>query len=173
MKHQSIPVLIMILFQVSCTNQKDVLIKIVEGDYDEVGVKSGYVNQRGDTIIPPGKYDYCYTDTFQHYAIVMKHGGPCIAIDRNEKELYEVYWFDNGPDYIQEGLFRIRKNGKIGFANEKGQISIEPQYECATPFKNGKAKVSYHCRLIPNGEHTRMESNDWFYIDRHGKKVSE
>ncbi len=153
-------------------NINDFLFKIIKGEYDEVGVESGYVNLIGDTVIPIGKYQYCYTDTLKNYAIVLKKGGGCIAIDKNENVLFEVFWYDNGPDYLAEGLFRIKKNGKIGYANKMGKIIIEPQFDCAFPFKNGKAKVSNKCNTIPDGEHLRWESDNWYFIDKNGLKTN-
>jgi len=149
----------------------DYLIKVFQGEYDEVGVKSGYMNLKGDTVIPLGKYFYCFTDTFCRMAIVQKQDGKLLGIDRNEKELFQVFWCDNGPDPFSDGLFRIVDKGKIGYANMVGQILIEPQYDCAFPFKDGKAKVTYHGIRKPDGEYTRCESEEWFYIDKSGKKV--
>lgn len=147
------------------------LIKVYNGEYDEIGVECGYVNTDGDTVIPIGKYFYCYTDTLKDFAIVMDKNEKCIAIDKNENVLYEVYWYDNGPDYLSDGLFRIIKNGEIGYADKTGEIIINPQYECAAPFKNGVAKVALKCTLQKDGEHTRMESDEWFYINKKGKKI--
>ena len=55
------------------------------------------------------------------------HQGKVVAIDRNERILFEAYLFDNGPDYTSEGLFRIIHDGKIGFANENGEVVIAPR----------------------------------------------
>lgn len=155
----------------SQTEQDNYLLKIINADFDEIGVESGYVNLNGDTIIPLGKYFYCYSDTLKEFAIVLTKEKKCIAIDREENILFEVFWYDNGPDYFSEELFRIIKNGKIGFANRKGQIIIEPEYECATPFENGKSKVTFNCTLKKVGEHWEMESNEWFFIDKAGKTL--
>lgn len=149
----------------------DYLVKVFLGEFDEVGVESGYVNLKGDTVIPLGKYHYCYTDTLRNYAIVLKKSGGCVAINKNEQELFEVFWFDNGPDSVVEGLFRIKNNGKIGYANKAGEIVIKPQFDCALPFKEGRAKVSTDCRIIPEGEYSRWESSNWFYIDNRGNKI--
>ncbi|MFC2087183.1 WG repeat-containing protein [Bacteroidota bacterium] len=149
------------------------LIKIIEGEYDEPGVKCGYMNLKGDTIIPLGKYLYCYTDTLKNFAVVLDHDYRCLAIDRKGKELYEVYWYDNGPDYVSDGLFRIVKNGKIGYANEHGNIVIKPVFECANPFEHGIARVTYKCERTVEGEHVRMKSTGWFYINTNGQKVSD
>ncbi len=131
----------------------------------------GYINSKKDTIIPAGKYVFCYTDTFRNFAIVMDTTYRCIGIDRDENKLYEIKWYDNGPDPLREGLFRIIKNGKTGYANRFGEIVIPTQFECTTPFKNGQAKVSYNCKFVKEGEYTRMESNRWIYIDKSGNRI--
>ena len=148
----------------------DTLFRICKDDLYELGVPSGYVNQKGDTIIPIGKYQYCFLDTATTYAIVGDHSG-VYAIDQKERRLYEVYWFDNGPDDLRDGLFRIKRNGKIGYANTTGEIVIEPQFDCANAFENGKAKVTFECELKKVGEYTTMKSDNWFYIDQTGKKI--
>lgn len=147
------------------------LIKIHEGKYDERGVNTAYINSNGDTIIPYNKYFYCFTDTLKYFAIVIDYNTKCIAIDKNENVLFEVFWCDNGPDYFSEGLFRIKEKGKIGYANEKGEIVILPQFECAFPFDNGIAKVSFECSTQQDFEHSKWISNNWFFIDKNGKRI--
>ena len=102
---------------ISDLHPTDTLFRVCKGDYYELGIPSGYVNQNGDTIIPIGKYFYCFFDTITTFAIVADTGKINLdfyAIDKNKNRLYEVYWFDNGPDYIKEGLFRVLRNEKIG-----------------------------------------------------------
>jgi hypothetical protein len=141
---------------------------------DTINDRYGYIDQKGDTAIPLGKYEYCFTDTFRTFAIVHKKTGGYFAIDRNEKELYEVFNFDNGPDYAEEGLFRIIKNGKIGYADAAtGEVVIKPQYECAYPFENGAAQVSVKCKQTPEGEYEKWESEKWIYIDKKGTIVNK
>ena len=151
-------------------NPSDTLFRTYKGEFYELGVPSGYVNQKGDTVIPIGKYQYCFFDTVTTYAIVGDKSG-FYAIDQKENRLYEVYWFDNGPDYVKDGLFRIKRNGKIGYANTKGEIVIEPQFDCANAFENEKAKVTFDCELKKVGKHTEMKSDKWFYIDKTGKRI--
>ncbi|HET6243188.1 MAG: WG repeat-containing protein [Bacteroidetes bacterium] len=164
-------VLILLLFCfISCvqTNKMD--------DYlisfsDEENNDYGYKNKMGDTIIPPGKYTICFTDTFKTYAIVFESSIGFVAIDRQENILYKVYPFDNGPDYQSDGCFRITHENKIGFAEaESGKIIIEPQFDCAYPFEKGLAKVSINCQAQSEGEHALWISENWFYIDKTGKK---
>lgn len=134
----------------------------------------GYKNKNGDIIISSGKYEVCFTDTFKTYAIVLKPSYGFVAIDRQENVLYKVFLYDSGPDYPSNGLFRIIKNNKIGFANSSsGQIIIEPQFDCAFPFENGIAKVSTNCKTQVDEEHSIWVSNNWYYIDKKGEIVNK
>jgi len=159
------------LFFISCGHSNDGFLLRV---HDVVKDQYGYVNQKGDTIIPLGKYAICFTDTLKGYAIVSSSdfSSGLIAIDKKEQVLYQVFNFDNGPDYISEGLFRIIKDGKIGYANgETGKIVIEPCYCGAMPFEDGVAKVAYSCQKLIYGEHYSWVSNEWFYINKFGESV--
>lgn len=162
--------LIIYLSQICCKNSEqknDYLISFM----DTINNGYGYKNIHGDTIIKQGKYQYVFTDTFRTFAIVIEPKNKMIAIDRNEKQLYEVFKFDNGPDFPSENLFRIIINGKIGFADAyTGVVIIQPQFECAEPFIDGIAKVSLSCFKIADGDHQKWDSNSWFNIDRNGKK---
>lgn len=150
--------------------QNDYLLLIT----DTITDQSAYIDHKGDTIIPLGKYMYCFTDTFRTYAIVLIEPKGFFAIDRNEKVMFEVYNYDNGPDYVEEGTFRMIENGKIGFADAAtGKILIKPIYECAYPFENGKAKVSVKCKQTPENEMIKWESENWIYINRKGKVLKK
>lgn len=56
---------------------------------------------------------------------------------------------------IRDGLIAINVNGKWGFANGKGDIAIEPQFDNAGYFSEGLAAIAINDR--------------WGYIDRTGK----
>lgn len=165
---------IIITFLISACNAKkdDYLIKFYDGEFDEVGVPSGYLNSKGDTIIPAGKYYYCYTDTIRGFGMVLERGtGKILGIDQNGTELFEVFRYENGPDYVESGLFRIIKNGKIGYADPEGNIIIEPSFDCAYPFEGDLAKVSDNCETIKDGEHSIWESENWYQITKDGKRA--
>ncbi len=148
--------------------KKDFLLLLEDYEADS---GCGYMNSSGDTIVPVGQYQRCFTDTFQTYAIVLSWENNYEAINRQFEVIFEVYPYDNGPDYPAEGLFRILKNQKIGYADTSGTIVIEPRYACAFPFHGGKAKVSYYCELINHEEHSWWESDHWFFIDHSGKEI--
>lgn len=96
--------------------------------------------------------------------------GKWAIMDGQKKALYEVFMYDNGPDYPAEGLIRVVNNNKIGYADATTYaIVIEPQFDCAFPFENGKAKVSNQCKTIKDGEHSVWESDSWQYVDKRGK----
>lgn len=142
--------------------------------FDSVKDECGYINQKGEVIIPLGKYERCSTDTFRTYAIVVVSGERrIVAIDRQENVLYEVFLFDNGPDYVSDGLFRIIENNKIGFADSlTGEVVIQPQFVCALPFENGVAQISSDCTQT-GGEHSTWVSDNWSYIDKTGKNLAK
>ena len=129
----------------------------------------GYVNSVRDTIIPIGKYMMCEDSIIKTIGFVYGTGG-IMCIDNTGKELFEVFNYDNGPDPASNGLLRIVKDGKIGYANLKGKVVIEPQFKCAWPFEKGKAKVSYNCNFVKDGEITLWKEGDWFFIDKKGKR---
>jgi WG containing repeat len=149
--------------------ENDVLISFTDTAKDEYG----YKNLKGDVIIPLGKYSMCLTDTFRTYAIVNTAHKSFVAIDRQENILYQVFPFDNGPDYTSDGLFRVLIKNKIGYADSStGKIVISPQFECAWPFEHGIAKVSVDCSMHSDGEHTTWLSDSWHYINKAGEKVN-
>lgn len=156
-----------------CNSKKDTyLVKFYDGEFDELGVPSGYLNSKGDTIIPIEKYYYCYTDTIRDFGMVIEKGsGKILGIDQNGTNLFEVFRYDNGPDYVKSGLFRIIKNGKIGYANPKGKIIIEPNFDCAYPFYGDFAKVSNNCETVDMGEHSMWKSDNWYHINKKGKQI--
>ena len=193
MKRQLFPFLIFSALTACSPQPKEVDLKIPEpaaptfeyadilpvkdtlfGAPDEYGNSFAFLNKKGDTVIQTGEFDNCFSTIFTTFAYVaderFKDQG-MVAINRNKEVIFEAYIFDNGPDYIVEGLFRIKRNGKIGYADPSGKVVIPAIYSCADPFENGKAKVALHCEVTSDGEHSSSESNEWFYIDKQGRKI--
>ncbi|MEQ8472598.1 MAG: WG repeat-containing protein [Marinoscillum sp.] len=158
------------------TTANTILIAVTDEDYLQYGSRVAYLNESGDTIIPLDRYAYLGTDTLRHYANVIEYPmdssyGRWIAIDENQNVLYEIVPFDNGPDYFNEGWVRAKRNDKMGFANEYGQVVIACEYDFAWWFEDGRAKVTFDAREIKDGDHTRIESDAWFYIDNKGNRI--
>ncbi len=143
--------------------------------YDSTSESYSYRNEFGKVMLERSKFAYCFTDTFRTYAIVLDSTKGFIAINRAGQVLYNIFVYDNGPDYPEQGLFRIIKNNKIGYASANtGVIVIEPQFSCAWPFdESGKAKVALECRIENDGEHQEWMSKAWFFIDKTGKRIKQ
>lgn len=111
--------------------------------------------------------------TNPHAAILtmeQTQNGKWVIMDSKKTILYDVFIYDNGPDYPADGLIRIVKNDKIGYADAVTYIIvIEPQFDCAYPFENGKAKVSNQCQTMKDGEYSIWKSDTWQYVDKQGK----
>lgn len=63
--------------------------------YLEVGVPVCYLNERGDTIVPYGKYRYCQTDTIKKIGFVYENkpkDARIICINDAGKELFYTCW---------------------------------------------------------------------------------
>lgn len=131
----------------------------------------GYKNLNGELVIPD-KYAFCYTDTLHNYATVLDSLQGWIAIDKNDFPLYQIFVYDNGPDYESEGLFRIVIDELIGYADYKtGMVVIPPQFRCAYPFEGESAKVAVNCTKIPSEDHFIWQSDYWYFINKQGKRI--
>ena len=130
-----------------------------------------YFDEKGNKVL--GDYYAAYTDTITDYGVVADPD--FVLIDKKGKHIYKIYPFDNGPDYTSEGIYRIIKDGRIGYVDSAtSKVLIEPKFACAFPFENGKAKVSFKCKTViafSGDEHLTWQSDEWFYIDRTGKTV--
>ena len=160
-------------YEIEDFTPEDTLFRVPMEEY-AIGEDFCYTNQKGDTVIPFGRYYAGYFDTITTYGIMIERSNDSwelFGIDQKGQRLYEVFWFDNGPDYIEDGLFRIERNGKIGYADTRGKIVIEPQYQCAYPFSEGRAQVTYDCEITTEFEFTVWKSDSWFRINKKGQKT--
>ncbi len=102
---------------------------------------------------------------FQYCLVLLN--GRWQYLDENLEVPYDVFMFDNGPDESSEGFYRIKQNGKIGFADiTTGKVVIPAIYECAHPFKDGIAKVGLKCRSVPDREHFYWEAEEWLLLNK-------
>lgn len=92
--------------------------------------------------------------------------------DRNGKFLYQPFLFDNGVDYFSEGLRRLVKNGKVGFADRNGKIVIEAEHDFAFPFNYGYAAFCDGCDWEKtNDEHRSIVGGKWGVMNVKGETV--
>lgn len=143
----------------------------------------GYKDLNGRIVIEP-QYSHVESDTFSNaIAFVFekryemddeRHG--LIAIDKRNQFVLKPFMFDNGPDYLEEGLFRfvekgkVGEGGKMGFANINGEKVIPARFTFVSPFFEGMASFCYDCQKKHFGEHWKMEGKGGF-IDKNGKEV--
>jgi hypothetical protein len=163
--------------QYSDTMSSDSLIAVTDEEFLQFGSRVAYISLNGDTVIPFGHFAYFGTDTLVHFATVFEQLndsalGRQIAIDKNQNILFDLVMFDNGPESFHDGLLRVLRNGKMGYANRFGQIVIPCIYDYAKWFDNGQAEVTFKAKeYLDMEEHRRVESDEWFKIDRKGNKI--
>ena len=127
----------------------------------------GYKSVAGKIIIP-AKYTGIYTDTFFKMAMVLKDE-KWTGIGRDDQVILTPYIYDNGPDYLQEGLFRFEENGMIGFANSDGRKVIAAQFSFAEPFLDGISSYTMGGERIYEGGKTvaQIKQENGSLEDRH------
>ncbi len=103
----------------------------------ESGYKVGFINKKGEMVIKP------FLDSTGFF----KDG---VSIGEVNKKFViitldgDIIFLNNGIDFIDDfsdGLAAIYINHKIGYANKKGEIVIEPQFYDANEFSEGLACV--------------------------------
>lgn len=135
----------------------------------------GYKNRNGKVIIP-AKFITVMTEKFYKMAIVLNKSFRWVGIDRNEKEVLEPVMYDNGPDYVQEGLFRFKEKYKMGFANLDGLKVIPARFDFVEPFDHGLAMYLIGGKMVPDqsGEHSTWEGAvGEGYINKYGQEFSK
>lgn len=131
----------------------------------------GFKDIDGNIIIP-AKYQYAFTDTFKNkIAFVVDSVKGIIAIDSKGNYVLAPLVVDNGPDYVNEGLFRVTENNKIGFADENGNKIISCKYNFVSEFQNGLANFCVDCKGIKDGEITLFKGGKWGYINKKGEEI--
>jgi hypothetical protein len=83
---------------------------------------------------------------------------------------------DNWADSFHDGLVRVVRNDRYGFANRRGQIVISAKYDGAMNFEKGKAKVCNHCEskcVDHDCEYLVFSGGEWFQINTKGNVVAQ
>jgi hypothetical protein len=82
---------------------------------------------------------------------------------------------DNWADSFHDGLVRVVRNLKYGFANRRGQIVIAAIYDEAMNFESGKAKVCKGCEnkcAEHECAHHFFAGGEWFQINTKGNVIA-
>ena len=171
---------ILLILIVNLTVQAQTKFKLVEKETDTWRSIYSLVDENNKTlkVLDSAKYYMPFSGfEYSYFAVIgktgsKKHGWP--AIDANENILFYVYNTSPGepsPDYLIENKIRIiDENEKIGFANEKGEIIIKPQFEIVTSFHNGYAIIAEKCKKVPWGNHEHDGGCNHYSIEceKHG-----
>lgn len=151
------------------------------GDIDSVKVvksKDSYLDAEAVRIVrsfpkfTPGTFDSMPVEQWMTLRVMFKK----TDYDDRFNTKYPAFQYDNGDDYVRDGLYRIvDERGRIGYADEKGATVITPRFSFGFPFENGKAKVT-DCGQMKEvegsrGEYHYWESDDWYFIDKSGRKL--
>lgn len=154
------------------TKPETIVVKYKKNEYVEIGDSIMLLNSKGDTIAPMGKYRY-YEESIpgNDIVIVLKESEGLIYVNAEGNELnYCPFIFDNGADYVSEGLVRIvDKDGKMGYVDSLHHVVIKPQFFFVEPWKDGYGRVAkegYFERI--DEEHKIVVVEKWYTIDRNG-----
>lgn len=120
------------------------------------------------------KYDFVYSASHEEKIIVKEANnddGHFIVLDKTGKKLFDIkkakkpVW---GSYYVNGYITFDNGEGKIGLANDKGEIVIRPKYEYLYNFGNGEmaAKKDGKFGIINDKDETIIEFDydDWYYM---------
>jgi len=91
---------------------------------------------------------------------------------KGEVVVSDVPTMDNWADDFNDGLVRVHRRNKWGFADKTGKIIIPLIYDCAMGFEDGVARVCEGCKYerVHDGEFRWMcKGGTWKRIDTTGK----
>lgn len=129
----------------------------------------GYKTRDGEIVIP-AKYQ-SVSDTLCKFAFVLDTNFRFLGINQKDSVILVPFIFDNGPDYLEEGLFRFVEHEKMGFANIDGEKIIQAKYSFADYFRDGLAEYFIGGEPVYEDGRTRsqiiQESGREALIDRH------
>ncbi|MYL54724.1 DUF3298 domain-containing protein [Pontibacillus yanchengensis] len=125
----------------------------------EEGTLYGYLNKKGEEVIPA---QYLLAEDFkERKALVKIHENQYALLNKEGKILYTYPY----PYVGQRGdgllAFQRDADGKYGYINERGKVVLEPQYDGAQAFRDGRAVVN------------RIDDYLYYYglINKSGKKI--
>ncbi|MCE9600003.1 MAG: WG repeat-containing protein, partial [Spirochaetia bacterium] len=133
----------------------------------ELDGRYGFKNEKGDVRLT-ARYFFASEFNRHGFASVAEESG-FFFIDQKGKHRFQMFAYDNGPDYFAEGLARFVEKGKVGFFNEKAERVIPATFDFATPFENGFTVACNGCKRKMDGEHWTMEGGKWMVLRKSGK----
>ena len=165
-----------IFFCVQANHAQTKLYYFLTADRTKVGVKDEF----GKVIIPAEFPNYGFYEgpelitsrTIEFYVdkdreLTYDKLNPAMPMgavyNRQGQFLYNPQFFDNGPDYWEEGIRRYVENDKMGFVNKKGEKITLATYGFLYSFNYGYAKAfkgNMQKKYEKGGEHWYVVAAD-------------
>ncbi len=114
------------------------------------GIKS---NKTEDWLVKPVWLMAMDFDEWNHAAVLTQDRG-FVLIDWDGKIKFEIFNYDNGPDYFSGGLARYVDGKKMGYFDFTGQVAIKAAWDFVLPFEEGKATVIIGGSMKRENEHS-------------------
>lgn len=94
---------------------------------------------------------------------------------RSDGRQLPVITFDNGPDYVVEGLVRGRVGQRIGYFDTQLRQAFPATFDFGWAFEDGVARVCEGCRPGTSDDHGHiaMVGGTWYRIDRQGRPAMD
>ena len=145
----------------SCQNHPQSLRLFIKNN------KYGYRNAIDEVVIKP---QYKWALQFEENGFAYADG---FFINRKGKVVLEPLQYDNGADFLAEGLRRYVEDGKVGFADYCMKVIIKAQYDWANQFKQGVTGVCIGCQKTSSedGEYNSIEGGLYGAIDKSGNVI--
>lgn len=159
-----------LIFFVLSSCKSTVNSQITERFYDEETELWGL--KKGSEIVVPPTYISISPFTKCGIAPTAHPYDGFFYIDRQGKKLdVPVLIIEATHEPFREGLARFRRNNKIGFINECGEIVIPAIFEDATYFKNGFAIVHKGFKILEKGPYKIPVGGKKGVINKKGELV--
>jgi len=136
--------LLFLLFLFSCSlNENNKKQDTINHTYKRILVKNkwGFVNEKGDTVIKPGKYDFMNPLNEKQMILVQKNN-KYGYIDIHENIIIPIIYDKLGIFSEDNDLIYARKDQKYFFLNDKGEMVLGPydfSVDCFS--KSGLARI--------------------------------
>jgi hypothetical protein len=127
-------------------------------------------DDEGRSVITPDNIKNCRFNSDGLSAVHNETEG-WMYVDRSGKIIVShVAVMDNWADDFHDGLVRVHRGDKWGFANTKGEMVVPPIYDGALNFENGFTWVCSGCKAgyQKDGEYQIFLGGKWKRIDTSG-----
>jgi len=119
----------------------------IDGQRVSTGKRSGRIDREGREVIAP---QYEEIDEYSPLAWIAKDGERMLFIDKKDgrtlAEYSQLEVKGSGGDGLHAAKFAPDAGGpetpRFGYLDERGRIAIEPRFDHAFPFQDGRARVN-------------------------------